>query len=630
MRHDRVLDSAQLSRKPATRTPPARRWQPWIAAAVVAGITFLAFLPALSNGFVSWDDAKNFIENPHYRGLGATQLEWMWTTFHLGHYVPLTWMTLGLDYVLWGMNPVGYHLTSLILHCADAVLVYVLASRLLRLSGVVPDHANSLRVQVPAALSALLFAIHPLRVESVVWVTERRDVLSLLFALGSLLCYLDSIDRVGNKRRAYWLSIVLYVCALLSKATPMTLPAVLLLLNVYPLRRLELPRAAWSASARQVYVEIFPFAVLTLATVVLSIVALHPPRQLGLMQKIAVSAFSLCFYVYRTLIPTDLSPLYEMPVSVNAVSAPFIATFVGALLLFGISVWYRRRFPGAVTAFLVFFVISLPLLGVVQNGPQIATDRYTYHAAPALAILAGGGFVLAVRSFPAIARALAAIAITVLGAMTWNQSQVWHDSETLWTHALAIDPGSAIAHTAYAALLYKQGRVDDAMAHSERAATIAPEYAEARNNLGMGLSKRGQLDAAIEQYRAALTFKPGYDEAHNNWGVATVQQGDLPGAIEHYKLALATNSDNADAQVNWGNVLVRLNQNAEAISHYKEALRIRIDHSDAHLNWGVALARDNRLSEAVAHFRQALALDPNSAEARDYLEKATQLLSQPR
>src|SRR4051812_27398787 len=208
--------------------------------------TFAAFLPALQSDFVTWDDDRNFTSNFHYRGLGLQQLHWMWTTFHMGHYVPLSWMTLGLDYSLWGMNARGYHLTNLLVHAANAVLVYFLARRLL---------ARSMKLEEPpleisAAFGALLFSVHPLRVESVAWVTERRDVLSMFFCLSSVLWYLRHVD-FERDRRWYCLSLVAFVCAILSKATSMTLPAVLLLVDIYPLRRVGGERGLWSESARR-------------------------------------------------------------------------------------------------------------------------------------------------------------------------------------------------------------------------------------------------------------------------------------------------------------------------------------------------------------------------------------------
>jgi hypothetical protein len=292
---------------------------------LVAIATFVAFLPALRNGFVAWDDDKNFLANPHYRGLGWIQLRWMWTTFHLGHYVPLSWMTLGLDYVLWGMNPLGYHLTNIVLHVANAVLVYVLARRILQLSGAAPseDRERSL-----AAFAALVFALHPLRVESVAWVTERRDVLSGFFYLSTVLLYLRAATQPARFVRWYVLALLSFVCALLSKATSVTVPVVLLILTVYPLHRISasMVRSPRSALRSRAVLDLIPFALLSAATAVLSIVALHAPTQLDTPAKVAVSAYSIVFYLWKTVVPAGLSPIYEMPQRVDHLGPRIIKT----------------------------------------------------------------------------------------------------------------------------------------------------------------------------------------------------------------------------------------------------------------------------------------------------------------
>src|SRR3989441_10597471 len=221
-----------------------RRWVHWLVPALIALVTFAAFLPALQNQFVNWDDHENFLDNPHYRGLGWTHLRWMWTT-HRGHYIPLTWMTLGLDYLLWDMNPVGYHLTSLLLHAANAVVFFFVVRRILTRALPSPsEHGYALAVS--SGVAALVFAIHPLRVESVVWVTERRDVLSGLFYLVAILLYLRACERGARGRGWYWLSVAAFVCALFSKSMVVNLPVVLLILDVYPLRRLWGPIGWWS------------------------------------------------------------------------------------------------------------------------------------------------------------------------------------------------------------------------------------------------------------------------------------------------------------------------------------------------------------------------------------------------
>src|SRR5690242_13420027 len=222
---------------PATHAMADKRRSTWAIPFGIGLVTIVAFLPVLHNGFVSWDDDRNFVENPHFRGLGFDQLRWMWTTFHMGHYVPLSWMTLGLDYEIWGLNPTGYHLTSLLLHAASAIVVYFLARAVLELTRPAASDSTRHQLDAAAAFSSLVFALHPLRAESVAWATERRDVLAGLFYFSSILAYLRS--RLGVKsRRGYSIALFLFVCALLSKATSMSLPAVLVILNVYPLRRL--------------------------------------------------------------------------------------------------------------------------------------------------------------------------------------------------------------------------------------------------------------------------------------------------------------------------------------------------------------------------------------------------------
>src|SRR2546430_4481167 len=246
-------------REPVTRAL-TQRWVYWLVPVLVALVTFAAFLPALQNQFVNFDDDKNFLDNPYYRGLGWSQLRWMWTT-HLGHYIPLTWMTFGLDYLLWGMNPVGYHLTSLLLHAANAVVFFFVVRRILTRALPSPSERGH-ALAVSAGFAALVFAIHPLRVESVAWVTERRDVLSGLFHLVTILVYLRACEGEERGRRWYWLAVATFVLALLSKSMVVNLPIVLLILDVYPLRRLGGAIGWWGEPARRGYVEKIPFVLL--------------------------------------------------------------------------------------------------------------------------------------------------------------------------------------------------------------------------------------------------------------------------------------------------------------------------------------------------------------------------------
>jgi tetratricopeptide (TPR) repeat protein len=547
----------------------------WVIPAAIALITIVAFVPVLQAQFVAFDDPENFLLNQRYRGLGLDQLRWMWTTTHLGHYVPLSWMTLGLDYLLYGMNPAGYHATNLLLHAANAVLVYFVGRRLLGGDSV-----------VGAAVAALAFAIHPLRVESVAWVTERRDMLSLMFSLTSVLLYLRALGTTPRFRRLYIWSLVAYACALLSKATAVTVPASLLVMNVFPLRRIGGERGWWSPEARRAYVEIIPYAMAAVLCSMLTLLALQPGVQLPWGQKLAVSAYGLAFYLYKTVAPLGLAALYESRADLNLLAWPFVASYVAVLVL-AIFCWFaRKRWPGVVAALIAFTLSVLPLLGVVQNGPQLAADRYTYHAAPALALVLGGAAMVAQSR--KVATLAAAAALVCLGVLTFRQTHVWRDSEALWGRVLELDSASYLANNNLGVVLAEQGRVEEAIAHYRRSIATRDSYAYSHNNLGYELAGRGDVEAAIAEYRKALAINPSFAEAH----------------------------------VNLGNALLARRELDQAVAHYAEAARLEPGRAGIQFNWGVALREKGDLSGAIDHYRQALEIDSQLLDAQRELVDA--------
>src|SRR5216684_3552 len=324
----------------------------WALALIPAALTLCVFLPLLGNGFVNWDDQANFLDNPHYRGFGWSNFRWMFTTAHLGHYIPVTWLTLALDYTLWGLNPVGYHLTSALLHAANALLVYRLGAALLTAA----DRGTSTwwDIRWGALAAALVFALNPQRVESVAWATERRDVTMGLFALLTVLAYLRAVrEGVDGRldRRWYWTSVGLFALALLSKSLVIGLPLVLFVLDLYPLRRR--PPAHPRGMGRVVWlglIEKWPFLALSGAVGILML-ALGAQRgnmtaldALGLGQRLALTAYGLVFY---------LGPM----VAVTLVTAILIAC--------------RRRWPAGLAAWVIYVVLVLPISGLFHNGPQI-------------------------------------------------------------------------------------------------------------------------------------------------------------------------------------------------------------------------------------------------------------------
>lgn len=431
----------------ARRDEKLRLWAP----AVVVVLTFLVFSGSLVNGFVNWDDRQGLVGNQGWRGLTWTNIKWMLTTFDLGHYQPLSWLSLGLDYEIWGLSAFGIHLQSLLLHCGCALLVYFIGLRLLK------DRATSV-------VAALLFSLHPLRVESIAWAAERRDPLSTVFYLWTLLLWLD------GKRR--W-ALVTALLSLSAKLTGMTLPGVLLLLDIYPLKR-------WNKkSAPKLLWEKIPFAVLALVFLVVnvfaqvSIATMPTLSQHGLAPRLVSSAYSLVFYLGKTVWPANLSPLYY-----GGSPADHMTVLIGGAVALGLA--FAFKFPKlrpALAAALAFYAMTLiPYLGLVKSGRQIAADRYTYIACVPFALLAAA----ALRGRLKI---VAALILLTLSAASWRQTALWHDSLSLWRRALAVEPMSDTPRPIIALALMERGRSDEAILYLEEQVNLFKGDFESRKML---------------------------------------------------------------------------------------------------------------------------------------------------
>jgi tetratricopeptide (TPR) repeat protein len=562
-----------------------------IAPFAIAAITFAVFAPALQYGFILWDDDRNLLTNPSYRGLGWAQLRWAFTSAVMGHWIPVTWLTFGLDYALWGMNAFGYHLTSVLLHAANAALFYLLGRRLLRLG---LTAAAPRAITLGAIVAALFFAVHPLRVESVVWVTERRDVLSALFYLLTVLAYVKACAADGPPRRRWFLaSIGAYALGLLSKSLIMSLPLVLLVLDVYPLRR---ARGNW----RRVLLEKLPYLGLAVAAAVVSVLVViakvgltsasaYPPPA-----RAAMALYSLVFYVWKTLLPLELSPMYELPARVGLTSPRFLAAALVAVGVSVVLVLARRPWPAALAAWLVYGLTLAPVSGIVHNGPQLVADRYSYLSCLGLALLVGAGVASAVSS-AAITRPLrATVAIAGLGwlvgltVLTFDQLPVWRDTEEVWRRSLEVDPECAFCHGQWGALLGNRGELGEAIAHFERVVALRPGTVRPRGNLGLALLKAGRPADAAVQFERMLAQEPNDAETRTRLGLALARQGKL----------------------------------AEASGELERASRDNPRHVGALLNLGLALIELGRPAEAVRYLERAVTLDPASGLAREALARA--------
>jgi Flp pilus assembly protein TadD len=614
----------------------AQTWDPWLALFVTLAV--LAFFsPALRNDFV-WDDYTLLVDNKHFRGLGWAELRWMFSTFHLGHYQPLSWLTLALDYLVWGMNPFGYHLTNLVLHAANAVLFYFLALRLLSLGlpeRFKPDH---LGIRAAALFAALVFSVHPLRVESVAWATERRDVLSGFFFLAAILCYLRAnVSPQSSSERRRYLSAALgaYVLSLLSKASGVGLPIVLLLLDIYPLRRLGGNPATWFvAGTKRIWLEKILFLVPAAAAAAIAPLAQSETGatwtldQHGGVARLSQALFGLAFYLWKTLWPVSLSPLYELPLRMNPFHWPFLVSGAVVTAISILVLAMRKRWPAGLASWIYYLILLAPVLGFVQSGWQMVADRYSYLACLSWALLAGAGLFYswkwsAARYGERPARlwvgAAAVVIVFGLGFLTYRQTLVWHNTDTFWPHVMAVTDNSlfssAHAHHTWGRWLADRGQLDEGIKHLRRSIEIQPE-STIFTDLGIALARRGELEEATRSFEKALALNPKLSEAHFNLGSVLALQGRLSDATAHLEEAVRIKPDYAQAYHNLGKVWAAQNQLDKAIDLFRRALQIAPESAEAHQSLAIALSEQGRRDEAMRHYHEALRIMTSERQVR--------------
>jgi protein O-mannosyl-transferase len=581
---------------------PAWRAAPFALALVTA----VVFAPVLRAGFLDWDDPINFLENPYYRGLGGPQLRWMLTANVMGHWIPVTWLTLGADFAVWGMNPFGYHLTNLVLHAVSAALFYLVSRRLLGLA--MPAAAPGI-ASLGATAAALFFAVHPLRVESVAWITERRDLTSGLFFLLTILAYLKAHERPPAVATGWrWVSLGAAALALTSKSIVMGLPLVLVILDVYPLGRLG-PRVRdwWSAEARPVWREKIPFALLAVAA---GAAAYLVQRSAGYLNpadpaaRIGMVAYNVWFHVWKTVAPLNLGPIYELPSRVNPLELPYLLSAAGSLAITA-AVWLlRRRWPAGPAIWTFYLVMLAPVAGFVHTGNHLGADRNTYVPGMGFALPVGAlamTIVLARRRgllrAPIAAMALGVVAVWIggLALAARAQSSIWHDSETLWRYAIEVDPGCAICHHNLGTMLGRRGDWAEAQALLDQAIALRPDRSEFQGNYGPLLIQLGRRAEGVAKLRYRLGQEPRDVNARVNLGIALIEDGRPGEAIAELEQALRVKPDSVPALTSLGRALLAGGRAEPALAVFERALRIDATDPIAHL--GLArthLARGDR------------------------------------
>ncbi len=577
---------------PAEAAPPRSTGRPSVALPlIVAIVTLIAFAPCLGNGF-AYDDVDMIQKNPNYRGLGVAQIEWAFSTFYMGHYQPLTWLTLGADYLLWGENPRGYHLTSMLLHALSAIVVFLIARRLF--AAAMPA-ASRLALESGAVLAALLFSLHPLRVEPVAWVTDRADVLSTLFLLLCVWAYLRAHSADGPIRIAWRAaSVALFALGLLSRGSGLLLPLVLLLLDWWPLRRVHGGRVG------ALLLEKVPYLLFTLLATILAPLAKADVRNLisierhGPLSRLAQACYGLVFYPAKLLWPTDLVPIYELQPPLSFATPKYLVSLVAVLAAMVLLIVLLRRGRGvAITiSTLAYVVLISPLLGLVQAGQQEVADRYAYFPALPWALLAGGGLTWAwlrrPRHAPAALGVLSLVVLAALAVTTWRQCTLWRSDPVLWSHALRHGPPSATVHFNMCCALAPQGRTQEALDHLYEALELRPQWAKARFFLGNGLREQGRLEEAQAAYEDVLRRQPTHAEAiekltqlYVERGNRAQQQGAFSDAEAFYEKCLALNPADENARCNLASALHQQGRTAEAVSQLQEVLRRNPDHPEA-------------------------------------------------
>jgi tetratricopeptide (TPR) repeat protein len=576
-------------------------WE-WLFLGVLIAAVFLAYQPVWQGEFI-WDDDTHLLNNPVLRPGGVFRT---WVPGTYCNYWPVTSTAYWVQYKLWGLSPVGFHLVNIALHAVSAILIW-------RILGL---------MRVPGALfAAALFALHPVNVESVAWITQLKNTLSLALTLLSVLLYLRHEQHGGR-----WLfisAVVVFGLATLAKGMTLTLPVVLLACVWWRRGRIE----------RGDVLRLVPYVLIGLAMIGMELFQQHVSagqtvvRSDGLLSRTAVAGCAVWFYFWKLIWPVDLMFVYPRW-NLGAVSTLWFLPGLVLAAIFVLAWRWRRSWGRPVLMLIVCYVaLLLPALGFVNiyfMEFSLVADHWQYAAMIVpCAAFAGAAAALSRRRGSRLPGALLCLVLlATLAGLTWRQCRMYADIETLYRTTINENPDCWMAHNNLGDVLQGRGRIDEAIIHYLKALEIRPDYAEAHNNLGIALAKRGRLDEAIAHYQKALKIKPDYAGAHNSLGAALIRRGRLDEAISHFKRTLEIDPGYMEAYNNLGYVLAGRGQLAEAITYYRKALTIEPDCAIAQRSLGMALARCGQLDEAISHFRKALQINPRDERTHNDLGMA--------
>jgi tetratricopeptide (TPR) repeat protein len=588
----------------------------YLIIVLLIAASLAAYGRILGNEFVNYDDNLYITENSHVKsGINAATIKWAMTDVHTGHWHPLAMLSHALDWSLFKDNAGGHHLVNLLLHIGNTLLLFFLLNKI----------TNNLW---PSAFAAALFALHPLRVESVAWAAERKDVLSMFFGLWTLYAYAFYVAKPQVSK--YILCLVLFALGLMAKAMLVTLPFVLLLLDFWPLKRWEKepikdisaatpavnPQIKKKAKKRKLIVgkalreikpfrpsigflvvEKAPFFILIALSIGMTFYAAQSVRTissaLSLTTRIINMFVSYAAYIGKIFWPVDLAVFY--PYQHVLPFWQFLGALLILLLISAVVILYIRKLPFLFVGWFWYLGTLIPVIGLVQVGPQALADRYTYLPSIGIGIMLAWGIPCLLPSEKMrkiILIPAAAIVLVVLSVLTWRQCGYWKNSITLYNYTLQVTDNNALAHY----------------------------------NLGIALQNQGNVEKAIPHFKLALNIDPSYDSAHYNLGVALQNQGNIEEAFKHFLETVRINPHSPDAHNRMGTILaINYKKYDQAIYHFRQALQIDQSNPDTHVNLAIALANQGELKEAIEHFRTAIYLNPNDEQARQALREVINL-----
>jgi len=615
-----VLPASALGRREPQNEPvaegvsPGDRWKALGVAFFLAVIVWVVFGQTLGAGFINYDDPDTVSRNANViAGLNMKGIEWAFTHTVVSRWAPLTAISHMADCQLYGLWAGGHLLTNVLLHTATTILLFLVLWQMT---------AALWR----SAFVAAVFAVHPLHVEAVSWVSVRGDVLCAFFFVLTLGAYLHYVRKPGASMR-YWTVALLFALGLMAKSMLVTLPFVLLLLDYWPLHRFPrvLTKANFSAAARRLVVEKIPLFALvvvsSVATVIAQGKAVATVEDHSVIYRLCNALVSYVIYLRQMVYPAGLAIPYLDPVNHAPVAGAIPAMALLAAISYG-AYLCRGKQPWVITGWLWYLGMLVPVIGITQISYYTHADRYTYLPQIGLYILVTWGVTDLCASLRHRQLLLAGLPPAVIVALIFCsriQTSYWHDSETLWQRAIACTADNYVAHNNLGNALLEKGEATQAIPHLQKALEIKPEYPEAENNLGKALAHEGKEDQAISCYEKAIETRPDFAEAQNNLGTALLKKGRADEAIAHYQKAIGIKPDLAELHYGLGNALLQKGEVNEALGSYKKSLELNPGYAEARYGMGLALFQNGKVDEAVESYQKAIENNPDYADPENNL-----------